>query len=393
MNKSSSRVDVGRGLLVIGIVILCGCEPSEPGNKSLANTQETLSATPFEQGKALVFDAPTRYEYPKAIELLEQAISESPEDPAAHATLAYAYAKRSNYPKILEHVEKAKAGAASFSESQRVWLAALTAKANDQRALEVSHWQDAVALEPNNRWAWYELASAHANIPDYAAAALAAEKALSIEPDPARWESSWIYYLHSKALFRNGQAAEAVVAAAKGEGLETTWRSTYYRMAMAQIAAGDQQVAESFVDDYRKISNTEGRNSESYTEANIALFYFELGNFSAATKHAQNAFELDPKAYQTWTLSFSQSEMGQPQLGLDTAEAGLSQFPDDPMLMAAKAWALFRLGQTEQASSAIAAAQTGSKRSVHFFEKVQGLIVQSVATPSIATSAKVPWLG
>lgn len=368
------------------LLVACGNEPATDVREDAVNAA-------FERGHHILYNAKTRYEYPEAIELLEQAIIEDADDAAAHLALIYAYTKRGEYDKASIQITSVKALRDLLDEKDQLWLDALDARVADRPALECERWRDIVDLYPQDRWAWYELSASYLTIGGYQRAADAAAKALEIETNAEKWEASWIYYLQSKSLFRSGQYEAAADAAAVGRENASTWRSTYYRMALAQIRAGDKDVAENFVAEYREISNTEGRNDAAYTEANIALFYFELADYEKAIEHASTADELSPSAYTAWVLAYALVEDGRGQEGLTVAEAAASSFPDDNHLLTARGWALYRLGQFEAARAMLTEAESAAPRSQHYLRQMLDIVEAAISDPENSSEERIPWLG
>ncbi len=361
-------------------------------NLSEDNAASSAGQT-YERGRDILYNAKTRYEYPEAIKLLEKAVEEDGTNAAARFSLIYAYSKTSNFDKAAEQLVSIQTVRGELPEKDGLWLKALEAKITDDRDREVAAWQEVVETFPKDRWAWYELSSSLMAGEQYEESAQAAEQALALEPDPSKWEASWIYYLHSKALYRNGQYERAIEAAKPGQENKTTWRSTFYRMALAEVASGRERNPGKSVNIYRQISADEGRNSESYTEANIALFYFELGDYENAVKHARMSFELSPNAYPRWALGYSLIENGNVAEALQIVEEGLESNSENTNLLAAKAWALYRLDRFEESRDTFLTAQSTSPRKQYWIERDLKIVERAIDDPDAEKAPPVPWLG
>lgn len=372
-------------LLALGIALAsCG----DNGAPEPVAQQET----PYEAGKRILFGAKTRFEYPKAVELLQQAVAQDSGDVSARVNLIYALLKRGQYDRAAPHIDAAKSLRATLSDREDLWLDALNYKVRDESDRQIAQWQRVVADFPEDRWAWYELASAQASIGDYENAATSAGKAAALETDPQKWEASWLYYLHSKALFRSGQYAAAVLAAAPGEATPTTWRSGFFRKALGQIKTG-QAKSEDLVKEYIAISNAEGRNNASYTQANIALFLHEAGEYDGALKAAQTAYDLEQKSYQAWALGYLLAETGKVEAAVTHMNAAAKTFPDNASVLAAQGWALYRAGAFEQARIAALEARRKSKRWNYQVERNLKIIQTAVDVPGAPPAPPIPWLG
>jgi tetratricopeptide (TPR) repeat protein len=346
------------------LALTAGCSATTP---RIAEPSPAL-----QEGRELLYGAANRFEYPRAIELLAQAVGEAPENSPARLDLAYAYLKRGRYTDAEAQLNAVPADGRGLRAKQQLWASALRLKVQDRVAEEAEAWARITQADPNDRWAWYEQASALASLRQFEAASAAAAAAVAAEPDPKRWESSWLYYLHSKALYRNGDYAQAARAAARGKGNATTWRSTYFRQAMAEIKTGAIADPETAVAEYLRISNAEGRNTNATTYANIALFYFELGDFDAAVRYARQAVAEDDGAYPQWTLAFSLAEAGQEKAGEKVAAAALENHPTNRYLLAAQGWARYRNGQCAASVEDLQAAKDVGPRRNHHLEALLG---------------------
>lgn len=367
-------------------LLLAACaEPSTP-------PAVTADRALYEEGLEQLLGAKTRFEYPNAVATLERAVAADPEHGPTRIALAYALLKQSKFDEAEVHLAAAEETEATLVPVDRLWLAGMRARVDDAIEREIAAWETLTEAVPDNRWAWYELAVARSMAGRWADSAVAAATALELEPDPAKWEASWIYYLHSKALYRSGQVEAAGPAGAAGRANATTWRSTFYRMAIGQVAAGEKD-AESLVEEYWSISNAEGRNNESYTEANVALFYFELGDYPAAVEHARRALELNPDAYQYWTLVYALSESDAVDEAVEVAERAAAAFPDDPYVLAARGWALYRAGDLEPARAALLAARAASPRRHTRAEAGLAVVEAALADAQAEPAPPIPWLG
>lgn len=354
----------GAILLCALLTLIAGCTATTPRS---AEPSPALQA-----GRDLLYGADNRFEYPRAIELLEQAVGEAPGHSAARLDLAYAYLKRGRYADAEAQLAAMPADGRGLSAQQQLWANALQLKVQDRGAQEADAWARITRAHPNERWAWYEQASALAALRQFEAASAAAAAAARAEPDPKRWEASWLYYLHSKALYRNGNYEQAARAAAQGKGNATTWRSTYFRQAIAEIKTGAIADPEVAVAEYLRISKAEGRNTYATTYANIALFFFELGDFDAAVRYARQAVTEGDDAYPKWTLAFSLAEAGDAWNGEQIASTALAKHPDNRYLLAARGWARYRAGKCSASVEDLQGATNAGPRRNHHLEALLG---------------------
>lgn len=381
-------------LIFAGALTLNACSTPEGNSEaSTAPVMSTINDADFAEGVKILYNADTRFEYPKAVERLEAALKSNPDSAETKFHLAYAYVKRSKYDDSKALLESLADDDSGLTESQKFWLSAMTAKVEDQTSAEIQAWKKIVANNPADRWAWYELSSVQSTAELYADAAMSSEKALEAEPDAAKWESSWIYYLLSKAYYRSGEPEAGIAAAQKGKDNKTTWRSTYFRQSLAELKSGERTDHEDVVSDYIEVSNSEGRNNITYTYANIALFYHELGDLQNAEIFARKAYEVDPKGYQTWALGFILADNGKAKEGLELLTAGAEEFPEDNYVHAAKGWTEYRLGDLREAQLSFAKALENTGRRNYSIEGMAATINEAANNPDLPAVPQIPWLG
>lgn len=371
-----------------GPLLLNACQAKPPAASSIAS-----SNADYEKAIDLLYNAATRFEYPKAIEHLEAALAAMPDNAETQLYLIYAYLKRSNFEAASAQAGALKNNLGVLSKNQRLWFEALYAKINDQSENEARAWEKVVAAHPQDRWAWYELSSVQSVMEDYAGAAISAEKALQVEPDASKWEASWIYYLLSKAYYRSGQVEKGIEAAQRGKDNKTTWRSTYFRQSLAELKSGKKTDHEGIVADYIEVSSQEGRNNLTYTYANVALFYHELGDLKNAELYAQKSYNREPEAYPSWALGFAQADNGKADEALALLTKAAEASPNNNYVHAAKGWALYRLGRYDEAQASLKTALANTKRKNYSIEGLAAVIDNAITNPDAPAAPQIPWLG
>jgi len=354
---------------------------------------KTTTNDAFQQGIKRLYEAETRYEIPKAIELLEKAVAAEQDNAKTRLALIYAYTKLSKYDKAAEHLGAANDYRAQLSPKESLWLDALQAVVKDDIVLAIERWQILLADNPRDRWAWYELAVSYAGLEEYQKVATAAARALEVEPASHKWNSSWLYYIYSKALYRSGQYTRAVEVAEAGRSNTSAWRAIFYRKVIAQAKAEPCSDMDAFAAEYRRISAEEGRNNASYTEANIALLYFELGDFANASKYAKLAWSMERGSYQFWAVVYSLTENGETEAAVAFAEAEGNTYNQDAWSVAATGWAYYRGGQVDKALQAVQMAKSLSKRDSHHINHHVKVVTEAAANPATPPAPLLPWLG
>ncbi|MEM8984233.1 MAG: hypothetical protein AAGC71_14465 [Pseudomonadota bacterium] len=385
-----SRRLLGLGLVAILALVACTAAP-RPSATPLASL-DTDSKALYERALVTLYSASDRFAYPAAVDALTDLIERYPTFGAARLHAAYAASKVGRYDAMAEHLEQASRYPASLSPRERLWLAALSQRADDEPFAEVDAWRKVTTMHPGDRWAWYELASTLSRVERYREAADAAGQAIAQEPNTERWEASWLFYLRSKALYRSGQYAAAIRAANPGQANRTTWRSTFYRRALAE-ARLDPTLVPALVDEYRAISAAEGRNNAAYTEANIALFYYELGDFAAAVDFAKASWDAQPSGYAAWSLAFALIESGKADAALAFIDQSATAFETNSFLQVARGWALYRLGRLDDSLDALNKAAELSSRWQYLIDFALRTVQRANAQPDLAPAPPIAWLG
>ena len=351
----------------------------------------TVITPAYKDAREALFNAPDRFAYPDAIAALEAVVAAEPANSAARVDLAYAHLKRGKTDDAREAL--ARVDPSALNRRKRLRFEALEAKVADRRADEVAAWTRLTDRHPEDRWAWYELASAESARENYAEAARAAERAWEAEPDPARWESSWLPYLQSKALYRSGDDRGAMEAAERGRTTPTTWRSTWFRGELARLRSGEAGAdPDTSAKQYIDISEAEGRNNTSYTHANLALFFHELGDLDRAERYARTAHAEEPEGYQSWALVFILADNGKADEAVRVADAALLEHSDNDYLHAARGWALLQAGRVEEAGEAFRHADELEEKSNPALESLARQVERAAEEPGY-TPPRIPWLG
>ena len=388
--SSTPRSFPGFAGVAIGALFLASCA-AQPVDLARPSA-DAAAASLYDTARRALYEATSRTEYPRAVELLEQAVEADPENASARLNLVYAYTKLGRYAAAAPHLTAATQMAEHLNTREKMWLAALVERVADRPEAEIVRWQGLVAAYPDDRWAWYELASANAAIEQYADAASAAGRAAALEPDPRKWGASWLYYLHSKALFRSGQYPEAIAAAEPGRATPDTWRSTFYRMALARAKADPSLDLEPLVEEYRRIAREEGRTEPSFLEANIALLHFEAGDYAEAAASAREALAIRDGSYPTWVLGYSLAEMGQAQEAVMLLESAKHKFADEALIRAAYGWALLRAGRSQEARDALREAVAMSERRNFRIERELKAVEDFLADPATGQPPRLGWI-
>ncbi len=360
---------------------------------AVGQTAERSIGETAETARTLLYDAETRFEYPKAVAALQEALSADPKNASVRLDLAYAHLKIGQTDEAAAVLATLRADTFKLREDERLRLAALEAKASLDTEAEISAWRAYLAQNPDDRWAWYDLAAALSISGSWVESASAAQKAWAAEPRAEKWNASWICYLHSKAHYRVGDYAQASATAKPCLSSDTTRRSTFYRLALADAKLGGEEVIQPLIDQYIEISGADGRNNSNYTLLNIALFHFELGDTAKAAELAEQAWQSENSAYGFWTLIYSLAESGRAEeaLRLDRDYGG--QYIDNAMVLAAIGWANYRAGDLTASKAHLSQAREVSKRPNRVIDNQLALVERAItAGPNARPAPQLPWL-
>lgn len=397
MHMDTKAVSQKFSVLFVCLLFAACADKREASNAEADNetpgTAAAASASDYEAGLSYLYDAKDRFDYAKAVEHLEKAAVESSADPRARFALIYAYVLRSQYEKADALLRSAQASWDALEEKDALWLEALTARIEDDSDKEVAAWAVVTDAYPDDHWAWYQRAVPLMLAERHAEAAASMSRALALEPDPQAWSASWIYYLYSKALFRNGDYEAAAAAAAPGKATPATWRATFFREALARVKAGEADRIEEFVEEYRRVSKEEGRIGERVTETNIAAFYYEIGEYQKAVDQLQRARKAEEKDYIYSQLGYNLTFMRETKDALEVTEEGVAKFPESSAVWAARGWALYTDRQLEAAREALIRARSLSQRNSYRIERDLATVEAAINAESPTIPAYIPWLG
>ena len=397
-NKSLTRISSGRAMFSTpsfspdGRYLAVQYDDGTPSDVVIMDLQAPVDLN-YAQGSDLLATARTRFEFDEAAKLLEQAVANNPEFGPGRLSLAAAYSKLSKRAEARRELAALRPLTAQLDLSERLLMAALVAKLNGDPQGEIAAWRAVIDADPGDRWAAYELAAAHMTVDEYEPAVAATERALALTADNGLWEASWIHYLRAKALFRLGRYEEAIVAAERGRDNETTWRSTLYRLGLAQFAAGDADGGAATVERYMEWSRQEGRISESFLNINVALFFYEIADFEQAEQYARIGVEQAPDStYAHWALGYVLLEKGHIEKAMAVLRQGLELDGENADLIEAYGWGLYRQGDLtgalELINRAIARYPTYNRRALQH----RAAVLAALANPEAPRAPPTPWL-
>lgn len=348
----------------------------------------------YEKGLAFLHNAKDRFDYPKAVEFLEKAVAEDGNNAHARFSLIHAYVKRSQYEKAEAQLNLIQTQRAELSTQDGLWLNALEARVKDNIEGELSAWAMLIKAYPADRWALYEASGALMSQERYAEATEIAERALELENDPQKWSASWIYYILSKSLFRSGDYAAAIEAAAPAETTPVIWRAVFFRKALAQFKAGESGNADKLVEEYKNLSAKEGRNNSFVISINSGMFYYEIGAYKKAVEQLKATRAAHGEShFLSANLGYNLIFADQVKEAVLLLSEDIKKFPKKPNVMAAYGWALYNNGQFEAAREALRKAKAMATRRSFRIEKDLETIEAAINNSETDPKAYVPWLG
>lgn len=388
--RSYSHAAVAAVLLFSGCATSLVSERLEDQNAAI----KPADLSDFQIGKDLLFNAATKHDYPKAILSLEEAYEANPNNAEIQIALIYAYSKKSKYDEAQSLVASATALKGQLSEQDQLWLDALTAKVNRDPKLESEMWEKAVSAFPNDRWAWYELSTSYTVIDEYQSAADACVRALEIEPNPSKWEASYLYFVHSKALLRLGDAKGAIKAAEAGrtEPLASNWNLARFNLYVAKTVAGDITDYDQLETDYLAAMHRDGTHSDFLITIDTGFFFFEIGDYERAIKFMKQVHDPKPLSITYAIMAYSLTELGREEEALNLLEEARTAFPGDPDILTANAWTLYRIGDLEAAIDRSSAALAVAPKTKNHVPRIHAIIQDAIRDPDMPQVKFKPWV-
>ena len=381
-----------KSLTLLFVLSLISCAPDANNPDVLIEqnpSAHSAAKTAISKSLGLAFSAET----PEAIAELEKASLEPDENLSARLAQFYVLTKKNKWEQAGQAQQYIEPRKAKLTPFESLWFDALSARLSDDGDKEIARWKKVLELAPNNRWAWYELATPYYRQEDYANVVRALERALAIEPDPEKWRASYIHYLHSKASFRIEDYEKSSQAAIPALAYEKTRRTAQYRKVMADMASGKLQDPYQGLKRYREFSMKDGQINEAVHNANLSLFFFELGDYNKAVEHARQSYELQKFTYSAFVLGYSLTEKGELEEAQNVLEDATSQFPKNVNLWGARGWLHYRLGEDEKALEFLMKARALSPRKHSAIERDIKIVTASLEG-TLKTKAKpVRWYG
>jgi tetratricopeptide (TPR) repeat protein len=282
----------------------------------------------------------------------------------------------------------------SGTRAQQLELQVAQANLDGDPRAEIEALEAIAKLRPQDRWVRYDIARAWGELEDFRRSVESARQALALGGPAANWEASWIHYLHSKSAFRGGDAREAIAAADAGRNERTTWRSTLYRRAIGEFAAGDEAAGKRSLEEYVRYAREEGRTSEAMLRFNLGVFWHELGRTDEAERELLAGRALEPdNGYGLWALGYVLIDRpGGVAEGLALIDRALAKRPDDRMLVAARGWALYRAGRLPEALAELEHAEKlGGGWDQRLTEQL-GEVRAAIADPKRPPAPRTRWL-
>lgn len=376
--------------------VLYGCNNSENTQSERQDPagSDTTALSHLERGRDLLFNAETKDDYPKAIEYLEKAVAADPNNASAQVALVYAYTKRGKYTEAAPYLTSADALRDQLTKKDKLWLDALATRVANDHDLQSERWLKVIAEYPEDRWAWYELAVSYTVVDRYELAADACAKALAIEPDPFKWSASYIYYVHSKALYRLGDYEATIKAAEAGRSdpLPTNWNLARYNLSAARVSSGQVEDMDAFEEEYIQAMRDDGRHSDFLIDIDTGFFFFEVGEYERALKFMKIVHDPNPLAITYSIMGYSLTELGRLDEAFALLDSGLTEFPNDAEILTSKAWALYRVGQYEEAKENVVTAISVAPRKKNHFDRTLAIVDAALEDPNLQQVEFKPWV-
>ena len=377
-------------------ISLAACAPDAHNSDALSELSpdaHSSVAAAISKPLGLAFSAETPEAYDDIIAKLEKASLVPNEKLSAQLALFYVLTKKNKWEQASQAQQYIQPRKSELTHFESLWFDALSARLSDDGDEEIARWKTVLELVPNNRWAWYELATPYYRQEDYANVVRALERALAIEPDPEKWRASYIHYLHSKSYFRIDEYEKSSQAALPALAYEKRRRTAQYRKVMADTASGKLQDPYQGLKRYREYSMKNGLINEAVHNANLSLFFFELGDYDRAVTHARQSYELQKFTYSAFVLGYSLTEKGELEEAQSVLKDAAAQFPENANLWGARGWLHHRLEEDEKALEFLMKARALNPRKHSAIERDIKIVTASLEGTLKIKVKPVRWYG
>jgi tetratricopeptide (TPR) repeat protein len=227
-----------------------------------------------------------------AIRLFEELLKSHPDLTAAHFTLANIYANEKRYREAADEYQQVN----RLNPADTVALLAQVKALVNVSAFTDARGpaQDYVRKKPNDASGHILLGMVYRGLGDYAKAEPELELGAAGEPQDfdAQYQLGFV-------LAKSGKPQEALPRLRKAVALKPEEKSAQFQLAAVLRALGQKEEADQIVEQFRKTTDHEFRNSQLLSQGSKANDLFESGKPAEAAEIYRHMLEQDPQS--AWT--------------------------------------------------------------------------------------------
>lgn len=237
--------------------------------------------------KAQIFSNMQRF--PEAEELLRDQLKLNPSDIDSILNLGSVFSMQKKYDQAIELYQSALEYSEDQSDEVQFNLG-LVYQAQENYALAIVHFKEAVALNLSHEGALYELAYCLDQVGQLEGSLSYYQKFIDEDPySTAAWYNLGIIYNKLERFNEAIQAYEYAVA------IDDQFASAFFNMGNACMSVGTPERA---LDCFKQTLDLEGPSPELY--CSFGMVYEHLGQFDLGLKYFQKATKLDPTYDEAW---------------------------------------------------------------------------------------------
>jgi tetratricopeptide (TPR) repeat protein len=227
-----------------------------------------------------------------AIHLLEELLKSHPDSTAAHFTLANIYANEKRYREAADEYQQV---TRRNSRDMVALLAQVKALVNVSAFTEArAPAEEYVRKKPEDVSGHVLLGMAYRGLGDYTKAEPELERGAAGEPDDfdAQYQFGFV-------LAKQGKPKQALPYLRKAVALKPEEKSAQFQLAAVLRSLGQKEEADRIVEQFRKATDNEFRNSQLTSDGNKANELLESGKAAEAAEIYRHMLEQDPQS--AWT--------------------------------------------------------------------------------------------
>jgi tetratricopeptide (TPR) repeat protein len=219
---------------------------------------------------------------------------------------------------------------------------------------EIKYLKQLIGLDDMDPLYWHQLAFAYYKMYEYEDAVKSWEQVLHItEQWGTHYSNPDMYFLMGDAYHQIGQHEKEAAVLELGHTVFPHAIMIHQHQAICALSQGDADRAKEIITEYKSIRQNILHCTEAMISTGLGVIYSSVGMFDEAEEFYRESIQIEPENL-IWTRDYAWFLIDNDldiEKGLQLSESILEQYPDYWPSLDAKGWALYKLGQNEEALS------------------------------------------